>query len=130
MSQIQQPKLTECNRCKANGFPGQMITFQKHATKKKDDGRPFWLLLNGDMTGHEHVQPGSTGLQKIQNIENEKPPARPIMHEQVDSGAIITRLERIENALNLLALSNIATTEEERMSLRARLWDSIKTQAN
>jgi hypothetical protein len=39
--------------------------------------------------------------------------------EQADSGAIITRLERIEEALKLVALSNIATTEEERNSRQA-----------
>jgi hypothetical protein len=109
-------------RCKANGFPNQMITFQKSTTRKKPDGKPFWILLNGDLSGHEHILPQSTGMQSIKNIEDSRPPSRPPMitnKEQTDSGAIITRLERIEEALKLIALSNIAATQEERETVRA-----------
>jgi hypothetical protein len=78
-TQIQQPKLTECNRCRANGFPGQMITFQQSTTRKKPDGKPFWILLNGDLSDHEHILPQSTGMQSIRNIEDNRPLSRPSM---------------------------------------------------
>jgi hypothetical protein len=67
------------------------------------------------------------GLDGLKQIENDtgKPSQRPPMNEQVESkdSAIITRLERIENALKLVALSNIATTEEERNTIKATVLE-------
>ena len=69
-------------QCKLNGFSGQTIGFQKTG-KKKAEGKPFWLLVNGDMSAHSYVQPQAqvkTRLERSPNIEQEdKPPARPPM---------------------------------------------------
>ena len=107
-----------------------MIGFQ-NTGKKKADGKPFWLLVNGDMSAHIHVAPQAqgmkTGLRRISNLEQEdKPPARPSMTEEITeskSDKVATALIEIANSLKLVALSNIAATEEERNSLKARLWN-------
>jgi hypothetical protein len=57
-----------------------MIGFQK-TDKKKADGKPFWLLVNPDMSGHVHIEPKiQAGLERIPNIE--QPPARPVMTDK------------------------------------------------
>ena len=45
--------LVQCNKCNSAGHPNQMIGFLK-TDKKKSDGRPFWDLVNADMSPHIH----------------------------------------------------------------------------
>lgn len=84
MSQVVK-QLTECNRCKAAGFPSQMIAFEK-TTKTKPDGQPVWLLLNSDMSGHVHkttqTEPTSTDVKEKHLIE--------VMEELISAIKVLT----------------------------------------
>jgi hypothetical protein len=82
------------------------------------------------MSGHLHLEPPTqtkTGLERISNLEkDDKPVARPPMTEEVTeskSDKVATALIEIAKSLKLVALSNIAASEEERMSLKSRLWE-------
>jgi hypothetical protein len=48
-----QKKMQECNRCKAAGFPGQQIGFEK-AGEDFSTGKAIWRLVNEDGTEHKH----------------------------------------------------------------------------
>jgi len=81
MTQQVGKKLSDCNRCKDAGFPSQMIGFVK-TDKVKPDGKPFWKLLNEDLSDHVHTN--KTVLTARRDIEEkaEKPPARPPMEDK------------------------------------------------
>jgi hypothetical protein len=60
-----QKKMQECNKCKAAGFPNQMIGFEKIG-EDPTTGKIIWKLVNENGQQHEH---------KSNNQQNyEKPP--------------------------------------------------------
>ncbi|MFL6460912.1 MAG: hypothetical protein ACJ71J_08180 [Nitrososphaeraceae archaeon] len=60
-----QKKMQECNKCKAAGFPNQMIGFEKIG-EDPTTGKIIWKLVNEDGQQHEH---------KSNNQQNyDKPP--------------------------------------------------------
>ncbi|MCI0563706.1 MAG: hypothetical protein MN733_34970 [Nitrososphaera sp.] len=48
-----QNKMQECNRCKAAGYPGQLIAFEKLG-EDPVTGKIKWKLLNEDGAEHTH----------------------------------------------------------------------------
>jgi hypothetical protein len=48
-----QKKMQECNKCKAAGFPNQMIGFEKIG-EDPSTGKIRWKLVNDDGQQHEH----------------------------------------------------------------------------
>ena len=62
-----QKKMQECNKCKAAGFPNQMIGFEKLG-EDPITGKVKWKLVNEDGQQHEHK---SNIQQRQQN--NDKP---------------------------------------------------------
>jgi hypothetical protein len=48
-----QKKMQECNKCKAAGFPNQMIGFEKIG-EDPTTGKIIWKLVNEDGQQHEH----------------------------------------------------------------------------
>ncbi len=54
-----QRKMQECNRCKAAGFPHQLIAFEK-VGEDPATGKVKWKLV--DEYGNEHVHKGGTQL--------------------------------------------------------------------
>ena len=61
-----QKKMQECNKCKAAGFPNQMIGFEKLG-EDPITGKVKWKLVNEDGQQHEH----KSNNQQQQN--NDKP---------------------------------------------------------
>ncbi|MFL6347493.1 MAG: hypothetical protein ACJ72X_04285 [Nitrososphaeraceae archaeon] len=60
-----QKKMQECNKCKAAGFPNQMIGFEKIG-EDPTTGKIIWKLVNENGQQHEH---------KSNNQQNyDKPP--------------------------------------------------------
>ena len=47
-----QKKMQECNKCKAAGFPNQLIGFEK--IEDPSTGKVRWKLVNEDGQQHEH----------------------------------------------------------------------------
>jgi hypothetical protein len=52
-----QRKMQECNRCRAAGFPHQLIAFEK-IEEDPDTGKVKWKLIDED--GKEHLHKGVT----------------------------------------------------------------------
>ncbi len=52
-----QKKMQECNRCKAAGFPNQLIAFEK-VGEDQATGKIKWKLV--DENGNEHVHKGTS----------------------------------------------------------------------
>src|SRR5712692_1207032 len=48
-----QKKMQECNRCKAAGFPSQMIGFEKTG-EDSITGKTSWKLIDENGTEHKH----------------------------------------------------------------------------
>lgn len=73
-------KPSECNKCKANGFPEQYITFlpdiDPMTGKQKANtftNKPAWIILNyGDRSKHEHrISVEQQHIQPLQQSETE-----------------------------------------------------------
>jgi hypothetical protein len=49
-------KMQECNKCKSDGFPNQMISFEK-AGEDNVSGKTLWSLLNenGEIHTHKYI---------------------------------------------------------------------------
>jgi hypothetical protein len=48
------PKLSECRKCKENGFYGIMIAFENGGNNRTTNN-VFWLLKNTDGADHKHT---------------------------------------------------------------------------
>jgi hypothetical protein len=77
-------RLSERNRCMDAGFRNQMIGFIK-MHKIKPDGKPFWRLLNEDLSCQVHKnKPAFTEIRDIkekEEEEKEKPTVRPSIED-------------------------------------------------
>jgi hypothetical protein len=60
-----QKKMQECNRCKAAGYPGQMIAFEKLG-EDPATGKIRWKLI--DESGAEHAHKASLRKKRIVDI--------------------------------------------------------------
>lgn len=56
-----QKKMEECNRCKASGHPGQLISFEKLG-EDPTTGRTKWKLI--DQSGAEHVHKAASAFKR------------------------------------------------------------------
>ena len=65
--QQQQKKMQECFKCKAAGFPNQLIGFQK-VGEDAVTGKNIWKLINEDGVEHKHkyLQSGEESSQPQQ----------------------------------------------------------------
>ena len=61
-----QIKMQECNRCKAAGHPGQMISFEK-AGEDPVTGKTKWNLI--DAGGAEHTHKGAATFKKKRIVD-------------------------------------------------------------
>jgi len=81
-------KMQECNRCKAAGFPNQLIGFE-NAGEDPISGKITWKLVNENGEYHKH---------KSNQNDNEKPVFK---HRRVVDISAVTD---VEEAKKLLAL--------------------------
>ncbi len=85
-----QKKMQECNKCKAAGFPNQMIGFEKIG-EDPTTGKIIWKLVNENGQKHEH---------KSNNQQNyEKPPY--FKRRRVVDIATVTDLQEAKKLLEL-----------------------------
>ncbi|MEP0826352.1 MAG: hypothetical protein HRF40_12785 [Nitrososphaera sp.] len=61
-----QRKMQECNRCKAAGFPNQLIAFEKIG-EDPTTGKIRWKLV--DESGKEHVHKGTQELRRKRIVD-------------------------------------------------------------
>ena len=65
-----QKKMQECNRCKAAGFPNQLIGFEKIG-EDPVTGKISWKLINEN--GEQHKHKGNNQENSSSLLQNEKP---------------------------------------------------------
>jgi hypothetical protein len=85
-----QKKMQECNKCKAAGFPNQLIGFEKIG-EDPTTGKVKWKLVNEDGQQHEHKS-----NNQLQN--NDKPLLR---SRRVIDIAAVTDLQEAKKLLGL-----------------------------
>lgn len=104
-------QLSECNKCKGQGFPNTLIGFQKDAIKKKDDGKPFWNLMNPDGSPHTHkTRENNNQIEKLESVgadikeDTYRQPISEIMKElQQIKGFIATLTKKTDTIMDHLA---------------------------
>ncbi len=85
-----QKKMQECNKCKAAGFPNQMIGFEKIG-EDPTTGKIIWKLVNENGQQHEH---------KSNNQQNyDKPPY--FKRRRVVDISTVTDLQEAKKLLEL-----------------------------
>jgi hypothetical protein len=86
-----QKKMQECNKCKAAGFPNQMIGFEKIG-EDPATGKIIWKLVNDDGQQHEH----KSNIQQQQNYD------RPVFkRRRVVDIATVTDVQEAKKLLEL-----------------------------
>jgi|SRR5215212_8411188 len=81
--------MQECNKCKAAGFPNQMIGFEKIG-EDSATGKAIWKLVNEGGQQHEH--------KNSQQQNNEKPLFK---HRRIIDIAAVTDLQEAKKLLEL-----------------------------
>jgi hypothetical protein len=90
-----QKKMQECNRCKAAGFPNQLIGFEK-VGEDLTTGKSMWKLIDENGIEHKHKFVQNSSAQAQMNNDN-----RPIFRRRkvVDIAAVTS----VEEARTLFA---------------------------
>jgi hypothetical protein len=90
-----QKKMQECNRCKAAGFPNQLIGFEK-VGEDLTTGKSMWKLIDENGIEHKHKSVQNSSAQAQMNNDN-----RPIFRRRkvVDIAAVTS----VEEARALFA---------------------------
>jgi hypothetical protein len=103
----QQKKMQECNRCKAAGFPNQLIDFEKIG-EDPTTGKIRWKLIDGNGAEHKH--------KFIQNNNNNNNDTASVQNENNNSTTTIFKRRRIVDIATVTAV-------EEAKKLLALGWE-------
>lgn len=88
---IPQKKMQECNRCKAAGFPNQLIAFEKIG-EDPVTGKISWKLINENGEQHKHKS-----NNQVDSLRNEKPA---FQRRRVVDISTVTDLEEAKKLLS------------------------------
>ena len=88
-------KMQECNKCKAAGFPNQLIGFEK-IVEDPITGKVRWKLVNEDGQQHEH----KSNNQQQQLQQNYDRPST-FRHRRVVDIATVTDVQEAKKLLEL-----------------------------
>ena len=88
-----QKKMQECNKCKAAGFPNQLIGFEKIG-EDPITGKIIWKLVNEDGQQHAHK---SNNQQQHQNYDRPST----FRHRRVVDIATVTDVQEAKKLLEL-----------------------------
>jgi hypothetical protein len=67
----QQKKMQECFKCKAAGFPNQLIGFEKIG--EDSTGKNIWKLIDENGTDHKHEFSLDSSMKQSQQYHNNRP---------------------------------------------------------
>jgi len=68
----QQKKMQECFRCKATGFPNQLIGFERIG-EDSTTGKNIWKLIDENGAEHKHKFLMDSSTQQSQSYRNNRP---------------------------------------------------------
>jgi len=89
-----QKKMQECNRCKAAGFPNQLIGFEKIG-EDPVTGKIIWKLIN--QNGEQHKHKSNNQVDSSSLLPNEKPA---FQRKRVVDISTVTDLEEARKLLS------------------------------
>jgi hypothetical protein len=89
-----QKKMQECNRCKAAGFPNQLIGFEKIG-EDPVTGKIIWKLINEN--GEQHNHKSNNQVDSSSLLRNEKPA---FQRKRVVDISTVTDLEEARKLLS------------------------------
>jgi hypothetical protein len=89
-----QKKMQECNRCKAAGFPNQLIGFEKIG-EDPVTGKIIWKLINEN--GEQHKHKSNNQVDSSSLLRNEKPA---FQRKRVVDLSTVTDLEEARKLLS------------------------------
>jgi len=89
-----QKKMQECNRCKAAGFPNQLIGFEKIG-EDPVTGKIIWKLIN--QNGEQHKHKSNNQVDSSSLLRNEKPA---FQRKRVVDISTVTDLEEARKLLS------------------------------
>lgn len=114
--QQQQKKMQECFKCKAAGFPNQLIGFQK-VGEDVVTGKNIWKLINENGLEHKHkyLQSGEESSQQQQLYHNGNYIKTNNNYSNNNSRAIFRRRRVVD-------IATVADVEDARKML-AQGWD-------
>ena len=87
-------KMQECNRCKAAGFPNQLIGFEKIG-EDPVTGKIIWKLINEN--GEQHKHKSNNQVDSSSLLRNEKPA---FQRKRVVDISTVTDLEEARKLLS------------------------------
>jgi len=87
-------KMQECNRCKAAGFPNQLIGFEKIG-EDPVTGKIIWKLINEN--GEQHKHKSNNQVDSSSLLRNEKPA---FQRKRVVDLSTVTDLEEARKLLS------------------------------
>ena len=90
----QNKKMQECNRCKAAGFPNQLIGFEKIG-EDPVTGKIIWKLIN--QNGEQHKHKSNNQVDSSSLLRNEKPA---FQRKRVVDISTVTDLEEARKLLS------------------------------
>jgi hypothetical protein len=90
----QNKKMQECNRCKAAGFPNQLIGFEKIG-EDPVTGKIIWKLINEN--GEQHKHKSNNQVDSSSLLRNEKPA---FQRKRVVDLSTVTDLEEARKLLS------------------------------
>jgi hypothetical protein len=89
-----QKKMQECNKCKAAGFPNQLIGFEKIG-EDPVTGKIIWKLINEN--GEQHKHKSNNQVDSSSLLRNEKPA---FQRKRVVDISTVTDLEEARKLLS------------------------------
>jgi len=115
--QQQQKKMQECFKCKAAGFPNQLIGFQK-VGEDVVTGKNIWKLVNENGVEHKHkyLQSGEESSQQQQQLYRNEHYIKTNNNNSDNNSRPIFRRRRVVD------IATVADVEDARKML-AQGWD-------
>ncbi|MDQ3838635.1 MAG: hypothetical protein M3297_05135 [Thermoproteota archaeon] len=108
--QQEQKKMQECFKCKAAGFPNQLIGFEKIG-ENPVTGKGIWKLIDENGTEHRHRYLQDVSPQRQQPNQNDD--------SNVSSGTINRPFFRRRRVVDIVTITDV----EEARKLLAQGWD-------
>jgi hypothetical protein len=97
----QQKKMQECNKCKAAGFPSQLISFEKIG-EDPVTGKIRWKLINENGLEHKHKFVQNNNDDRVAAAaQNENKPSTIFKRKQIIDIATVTDVEQAKKLLSL-----------------------------
>ena len=100
--QQQQKKMQECNKCKAAGFPNQLIAFEKIG-EDPTTGKIRWKLIDENGLEHKHkfVQNNNNNDHSAVAAQNENKANSIFKRRRIVDIATVTDVEQAKKLLSL-----------------------------